>query len=664
MEPSNGCALGEAMKGWTQLTDDPIDARQTAAFLRDALALFAEASAPLEGADRAEIADVEELVMAAQERANRMKDADDRSWGVAIAAVIGDLIQQGWVLQFRRQHLWGQRPLSGMSRDALRQRMLIRRDEQLEKASVRDFVRSMERWRIHRRERTSIVSLMRDGRPLAAALTGGQSVAELVDPYVQFVVTDAVCELTGLRTQDIWRYFRHTWSSPYESVPGRSLQFLVRDRAVPFHPVIGIGALSSAAVRLGPRDRFIGWDTDQVIDRLLSGERADCLRWAHKVLSGAADEIYKVDFIREQLLPADPTRWTIETALAVAQAGVAARIQHHRLMEAQEYKANDDVSTEEVCITRAEMYLFRAKRALELSKLIPMLIQLRSGMPEGTEGRELLSKIVRIARSKTVGTEIADLTVCGAIAPYSHLAAGKLVAMLATSPHVVAEYKRRYDGSPGIIASSMAGRPVGRPANLCFIGTTSLYGRRPNQYDRLNMPAQLVGGREAQSIRYEHIQDESDSRTQGVGTFHFSSKTLKGLERFVSSRKGGWKVNNLFGEGTSPKLRGLRDGLAALGLHADELLIHGIERCMYGVKLATNVDRYLLGMDDAPEWVFSGSEDSTARISQWWAQRWAQSRASKDEVIALVRQEGLAHPIRHRGRVRLPERDEGQGVIL
>lgn len=652
------------MTGWTQLSQEPIDARQPTAFVRAVLALFKEVSDSSNVADPIEAVDIDEVVASAQQQANRMKDADDRSWGIAIAGVLGDLVQQGWVLQFRRHHLWGQRPLSGMSRDALRQRLLVRRDEQLSKSSVRDFVRGMERWRLYRGERTSILSLMRDGRALAAAIADGKPLIELIDPYIQFVATDDVCAFTGLRTQDIWRYFRHTWSSPYESMPGRSLQFLVRDRAAPFHPVVGIAALSSAAVRLGPRDRFIGWDTDQVIDRLLSGDRVDAHKWALKVVLNAVDEIYKVDLVRDELLPADPMEWTTSTALACAQAGAEAKIHHHRLMDAQEYKANDDVSTEEACIARAQMYLFRAKRALELSKLIPMIAQLRSAIPDGPEGRELLSKIVRIARSKTVGTEIADLTVCGAIAPYSHLAGGKLVAMLATSPIVMAEYKRRYANSPGIIASSMAGRPIGRSANLCFIGTTSLYGRRPNQYDRLSMPAQLVGGREGQSIRYEYVQDETDSRTQGIGTFQFSSKTLKGLERFVSSRKGGWKANNLFGEGSSPKLRGLRDGLIAIGLDADELLIHGIGRCMYGAKLAGNLDRYLLGMDQSPEWVFDPDETGPEKIAAWWATRWAGARTKRDDVLAMVRHDGLVYPIRHRARVRLPENEDGQGAMF
>ncbi|MGQ0752292.1 MAG: Druantia anti-phage system protein DruA [Betaproteobacteria bacterium] len=648
------------MNDWTRLTNEVIEGRQATAFVRTVLALFGD----VRDGGRDDTVDIDETIAAAQDRARQLKDAHARSWGETFAGVLGDIIQQGWKLDFRRNHLWGQRPLSSMPRELLRQRLLVRRDEQLLKPSVREFVQKMERWQLFRGTRTSIFSLMREGRSIAHALSGGTPLCELVDPYVQFVTSEGVCDLTGLRTQDIWRYFRHTWSNPYESVPGRSLQLLVRDRAAPFHPVIGIAALSSAAVRLGPRDRLIGWDTDQVIDRLIAGDFAAALDWSRRVIRNAIDEIYLVDLVRDKLVPANPAQWTLETADACTEAVRVAKAQHHRLMEAKEYKFSDDVSTEEACIARAELYLFRAKRALELAKLIPIMLQLQSGIPEGGEGRDLLAKIVRIARSKTVGTEIADLTVCGAIAPYSHLTGGKLVAMLAVTPEVIAEYKRRYERIPGIIASSMAGRPIGRPANLCYVGTTSLYGRRPNQYDRLAMPAHLVGGLGDEWIKYEYIQDESDSRTQGIGTFHFSSRTLKGLERFVQSRKGGWKVNNVFGEGTSPKLRGLRDGLLGLGLDADELLVHGIERCMYGVKLARNLDRYLLGMDDKPEWAFDPDQQSAHDVSRWWIERWGRIRAARDDVRASVKHESLAHPIRHRARVQLPEKGDSQDVMF
>src|SRR5207249_2521505 len=88
---------------------------------------------------------------------------------------------------------------------------------------------------------------------------------------------------------------------------------------------------------------------------------------------------------------------------------------------------------------------------------------------ETGEGRDALARILRKAKANRVGTAIADLTICGAIPPYNEVLGGKLLAMLMMSPEVVAEYRRRYASVPSVIASSMAGRPVVRPADLAFI---------------------------------------------------------------------------------------------------------------------------------------------------------------------------------------------------
>src|SRR5215467_10741404 len=103
-------------------------------------------------------------------------------------------------------------------------------------------------------------------------------------------------------------------------------------------------------------------------------------------------------------------------------------------------------------------------------------------------GGDAVTRVVRRAKADRVGTAIADLTVCGAVPPYNELLGGKLIAMLCVGPETVVEYRRKYGGIPSLIASSMAGKPVCRAADLAFIGTTSLYGQRPSQYDRITVP--------------------------------------------------------------------------------------------------------------------------------------------------------------------------------
>ena len=72
-------------------------------------------------------------------------------------------------------------------------------------------------------------------------------------------------QFTNIRLIDIWRYFRHSWSTRYRSSPGRNLFYLVRDAAQPNHPIIGISALGNTVMQLTPRDETLGWTIDGLL---------------------------------------------------------------------------------------------------------------------------------------------------------------------------------------------------------------------------------------------------------------------------------------------------------------------------------------------------------------------------------------------------------------
>jgi hypothetical protein len=270
---------------------------------------------------------------------------------------------------------------------------------------------------------------------------------------------------------------------------------------------------------------------------------------------------------------------------------------------------------------------------------------------EDRAGRDAVAKVVRRAKSDRVGTAIADLTICGAVPPYNEVLGGKLVAMLVVGPEVVAEYRRRYGPLPSVIASSMAGRPVRRPADLAFVGTTSLYGQRPSQYDRIAIPADPDDPAAGPGLRYEYL-----GRTRGIGTFHFNPKTVAELDLLLAQSQFGQRVNSVFGEGVNPRLRKIRDGLNLLGLPTDELLQHGGPRLVYGVTLVRNARDYLLGRDRKPDYILSGTDAraTTDRIAGWWARRWLVPRIEREDVLARVSEHTLVHPIRHGARVPLP----------
>jgi hypothetical protein len=616
----------------------------------------------------------------------RKLKAKDKLGLIASASVIADLIDQGWLIKVNRNaRILAHRPSDDDEevRVHKRRRYQAARDAQLRQPATRAFIERMERGVLTSTGRHSIYSLMRDGRHLqfeiAGAISGtsGKSLIDIVRPYIQFVHSASNCAITGLPLQDIWRYFRHTWTNPYESVPGRSMLFLVRDGAAPNHPVIGIGSISSAAVQLDARDRFIGWLGQDIVAECQQNPSSEYADWALTTIDKALKAIYRQDFLEKGILPAKlPKQIPQSVIVKLHKLAAKARDEHYARAEATQNKANGDAASVKAADWQkfARSSLFTSKRAREIAALLQSRNTLQAafdGVAKNNRlealfrsgaGRAAFSKVVRLARSMTVGTEIADLTVCGAVPPYNALLGGKLVAMLATSPEVVLEYKRRYQSLPSIIASSMAGRAIVRPANIVFIGTTSLYGERPNQYDRTSYPCEVVGGPRGESIRYRYLTGQERNRTSGVGTFQFGRDTKAAIEHYLSSTTNGRRVNNVFGEGTSPKLRSLRDGLNALGMSSDEMLQHGIEKVVYGATLVSNTARYLLRLDDTPQYLFSlhEAQASTARIAQYWFERWTSARMQRDETHLKLLAHTLVRPVRHGARVLLPSDETDQ----
>lgn len=599
---------------------------------------------------------------------------------LASVHVLFDLVKQGWTVKVNAGKVTITRPLL---RDEDDERVLIRRqlhaerDEQLRQEAVRTFVGNMEIRRRHNGKLVSIFSLMHDGRELAASLgasAAATSCEEQVDrlsraiqPYLQFVRSDETCELTGLRLADIWRYFRHTWATPYKSVPGRSMMILIRDKATPFHAIIGIAALSSATVGLEVRDKEIGWTLPVMLRKIKGGRPEVYGRWMLRTVEAALEEIYREDLLRDGILsPSDFRQPTVKVINQLIKISRAARAEHYRLMQAKDYKktsAKSILFDDEHWKKQAEMPLFRAKRTQELASLFKVrrvLSQALSAKPSRTEvlalleqreGRDALARIIRRAKADRVGTVMADLTVCGAVPPYGDVLGGKLVAMLMASPEVIDEYQRRYRNSSSIIASSMAGRPVVRPAKLVLISTTSLFGVRPNQYDRLSIPCARLNEGAKGVVRYEFLGE-----TKGIGTFQFGPPTVEALSLLLAQGASGQRVNSVFGEGVNPRLRKIRDGLDLLKLPTQELLSHGAPRLVYLARLIHNTSEFLLGLDNTPEYLvpLNSGRDATNSISRWWIERWLVQRVAREDVLQRVERHTLVHPITHGAKVDLP----------
>jgi hypothetical protein len=596
---------------------------------------------------------------------------------ITVMSVVIDLIGQGWSFASTGPDvtLFFERNESvALDKERIRRSHLLDRDTQLSETSVAQFIRNMEKRRLTPRGWHSIFSVMRDGELLASELSeivarGGDvsdsgGLESCISPYLQFVTPEAVCEHTGLRLNDIWRYFRHTWVNSYRSVPGRSMMILVRDAAGPNHPIIGIAALGSSVVQSSVRDRWIGWDAEGTCEKLSKMKVKSAATWVLDRTASLIKDVYIRDLVKDGIVSVAEINRPAPETLGRLQDDSEKAIKQHRLYPLAAKQNESVVLTAKGWRERAETSLFRSKRSKQLARLLKIrqTLQALGVTPDikpsewnqilsSSQFRSTVGQLIRSVKAERVGINMMDITVCGAVAPYNHLLGGKLTCMLLCSPEVSRECARRYGKHVSIIASAMRGKPVQREASLALLCTTSLYGSGLSQYSRVKIPAAITGGREGSKIEFREL-----GVSEGFGSFHFSKDTLRLFGMVLGRTQHARKVNSIFGEGVNPLMRKIRDAMAILGLPAEDLLRHGNRRVVYGVSLAENTSRFLSGFDRKIKFSLPQSHPSgrTADIGRYWSARWLKNRLQKPGILDDVASHRLTYPVRHGARVEVP----------
>lgn len=180
---------------------------------------------------------------------------------VASLRVLLDLVQQGWVMDIRKDSLYLLFSAENSNnKEYVKYRLSFEKNAQFEEKSIVRFVESMEKKKRFNDREVSIKSLIGDATAIINKIKKGETI---VKPYIQQVTNDRD-KYTGYKLSDIWRYFRYTWSIPYKTMPGRNIYYLVRDEAQENHPVIGIFALGNSILNLTVRDNDIGWTVEAV----------------------------------------------------------------------------------------------------------------------------------------------------------------------------------------------------------------------------------------------------------------------------------------------------------------------------------------------------------------------------------------------------------------
>ena len=606
--------------------------------------------------------DTDEQAQEYRRLANENVDADEetRVDALKIAAcfsIIADLVEQGWEISAGDVDVV-MRPASFEAKEGeqihhvkqrIRKGLQASSNRQLAEKSVRAFISSMERPRDHDDQTVSVKSLVDDGCELAEIFS---SIADLsneerkkkldkvIRPTVQECVSDARCDTTGLKLTDIWRYFRHSWSLEYNPLPGRTQRFLIRNAARKNMPVMGIAMLASPTANLGSRDEWIGWQYSKLVDGLID-ETIDpktAAKTLFNTLQQAVSDIHSDDILNEEELsnPNSVTIFKLSQSAALAQADRKNDLAQYTGAESIDIRAYDKQKiTDEEWRELSGTSLYRKKRAEQLIPLLEAISTLRSYNIEKEPVTALYSALVqkdgqsavRIAlneiKKRKLATEVADLAVCGAIAPYNDLLAGKLVTLVMASREVRKMYAERYGNQASEIASQIAGRRMVRSPDLKLITTTSLYGVGSSQYNRLKLRKQ----------QYPMLADDLEwvplREGQGVSITHISDQTVQFMRDLGIAVYGRRRINSVFGEGSSPRMRQVKEGLNLLGINDNSILQQSRGRKVYGCEIYPGAKDDLVGFRKTSPHKKSSSVRS---ISQAWRSRWLEARCQRKDV--------------------------------
>lgn len=592
---------------------------------------------------------------------------------ITIFSFLRDLLVQGWRIRKSKNNILMLAPPpidDNKNKIFNRKKLQKERNIQLKIPSIIKFINRMERNKIFEGKEINITNLIGDKNVLISGIKelknydaayGREKISkEVIKPYIQ-LVTNEKCKLTGYKLREIWRYFRYTWSIPYKSTPGRNQFYIVRDAAQPYHPIIGIFALGNAVLHLTKRDDYIGWtleaikgnlskksklieyeeiksgdfnvrnkvqyskslETEEEYNERINVESKETLNLLTEFIESAIHEISIEGLINKNELK-NPTEEVIEKL-----NNITSDLQKKQFNNKKSSKENVDWREE------SNSSLFKKKRSQELARLLEAKIVYLKTKEMYDSEKEIIHKLVKYKngkyinialqanRKRKIGSNVMEIIVCGSIPPYNEILGGKLVSMLACSPLVVKQYNDKYSHQVSEIASRMKGEEVVRDSRLAYLGTTSLYQSGSSQYNRIKIPAK------SGKIEYKKLGE-----TEGFGSVFFSEQTSRFISKMLEELEGGRKINNVFGEGTSPRMRLMRNGLAALGV-SEEFTKHHTKRIVFGIELASNSLEFLQGKTDKLDYYMPLGDASakTEEIIDFWKKRWFFKRIETVNII-------------------------------
>ncbi len=466
-----------------------------------------------------------------------------------------------------------------------------------------------------------------------------KELSKIIKPEIQHCFLEERCKITNLRLLDIWRYFRLTWSMPYQTANARTMPFLVRNGARPNKPVIGIFQLVNPFFNNMGRNNFLRWDNYISLIEEIRDKNIKINEVAEILLNSLEKTLKETRFDDFNLNKKDlskPTDKIINKFRSLSnQYREEENIDEKKILKTKiKIKTRREADSPK---SKSEEPMYKKKRAKRLSKLLFARkifndFKLKNNpkkaitaLIQTDEGRRAINISLEYIRQNIYSTQAADLNVCGAIAPYNELIGGKLITLLSTSKEVLEKYEENYKKEVSIISSAVAGRNLIKPAKIIFLTVSSLYGSVSSQYNRLKLLR-----KDFPKLKSNLIWNEAGT-TEGVGSYHISQKTSDLMGKLIQKVRK-IKKESISGKGHSHKIRKIVMGLRVLNLTPDKILMHSQRRKNYVFfhKDKKEIIKYLYGLKKLSNFSHCSSINV---ITQAWCKRWLIKRVSRPETL-------------------------------
>lgn len=409
---------------------------------------------------------------------------------------------------------------------------------------------------------------------------------------------------SGATYGNIFALALRTWSMPYRDRPGRNKRFVIVGR----HPTLPMSPVVVGLIEVGDDAPY---STER--NSLLCLRTEELLPWIYSVT--ARPEISsriaeRFANIRSALLPIDGLDLGATTA-------------------------SDIVNEQHALLTRAVGRSQSDKEFVE-KKRLAYLVRLAHGevafsrIAHGevlTENDASLREGVRAYRDLIVPRVHMEVSICGALPPFSWALAGKLVVSFLAHPAILGVTQNAQGSIVQKVFAIDSLRTALPDWGILGITTKGLYPSHSALYNRADVPASTG------TLRMRRIGE-----TRGATATLLGPRTARLAQHVQDVNDNKRQVSLVYGTGGAKRQRLIESAVISTGLPGS--FIHaGIRRPVYGMRFASNIEE-IIWCGAEPKWLVerytSGESYSDAALALWrkrWLTKLGARLQKTDEVV-------------------------------